>query len=341
MNIMISINRDYMKYACIMLMSLKEHHKDMLLSVYILHNELTDEDFMMMDEIIGSEGIELIPVFIPEGTVRDFQIGEWPESAAYRLLVTDLFAGSLERILHLDVDILIMGDISGFYNTSFEDNYLVGCEDFLADEERRRKCQKFGKDENACLLNSGVLMFNIPKLSEDGFYYRVYVDILKKYPNIQIEYPDQDMLNLLFSDKTKYMDRIKYNYNPLSYKKNDQEHFYDSLEELEKNCSIIHMISGTKSWVNVIKTASDDLWWEYAKRTPFYADMKKEHIRAMLRREQKVNDIGRNRLNQLIQSMDSEEKLAETEELLYYILGQEFEMIDLLGRHIDVGDKQK
>lgn len=338
MNIMISINRDFMKYACVMLMSLKEHHKDILLSVYILHNELKDEDFQRMDNIIGSEGIELIPVFIPKGTVKDFQIGEWPEEAAYRLLVTDLFAGSLDRILHLDVDILITGDISEFYNTPFEEHYLVACDDFLSDEERRQKCRKFGKDEGSCLFNSGVLLFNIPKLSEDGFYYAVYADILQKYPNIQIEYPDQDLLNLLFCDKTKYMDRIKYNYIPMAYKMNDPEHFYDSLEELERNCSVIHMVSGTKSWMNGIKMVVDELWWQYAERTPFYTDIKLEHIQAMLRKEQKVNDVNHRKLDQLIQVMDSREKLLEVEEILYHMLGQEFEMLDLLNRYGYKGD---
>lgn len=339
MNIMISIDHEYMKYACIMLMSLKEHHKGVLLSVYILHNELTDEDFQQMDEIIGSEGIELIPVFIPKGIVEDFQIGEWPEEAAYRLLVADLFGNSLERILHLDVDILVTGDISEFYNTPFEGNYLVACDDFLSDEERRQKCSRFGKDEGACLFNSGVVLFNVSKLSEDGFYYAVYADILKKYPNIQIEYPDQDMLNMLFCDKTKYMDRIKYNYIPLACKKNDKEHFYDSPEELKKNCSIIHMISGTKSWVNVIKMAADDLWWEYAKRTPFYTDMKLGHVQAMFRREQKVNHVNHDRLGQLMQSVDSQEKLLKLEEMLYDILEQESEMIGLLNEHNYKGEQ--
>ena len=332
MNIMISINRDYMKYACVMLMSLKEHHKGILLSVYILHSELTDEDFMMMDEIIGSEGIELIPVFIPEGTVKDFQIGDWPEAAAYRLLVTDLF-GSLDRILHLDVDILITGNISEFYNTPFDDQYLVGCEDFLTNEARRQKCRLFGKNENTLFFNSGILLFNISKLSEDGFCYAVYADILKKYPNIKIEYPDQDLLNLLFCNKTKYADRIRYNYSPLYYKMNDKEHFYECPEKLKRNCNIIHMLSGTKPWTNVSKTAADDLWWEYAERTPFYTEMKREHVRAMLRREEKVNDIIHDKLNQLIQSMDSKEEQPEMEAILYDILEREFEVIELLNRH--------
>lgn len=330
MNIMISINRDYVKYACIMLMSLKQHHKDILLSVYILHNELTDEDFQQMDEIIGPEGIELIPVFIPEGTVRDFQIGDWPEVNAYRLLAADLFGGSLDRILHLDVDILITGDISEFYNTPFDDNYLVACPDYLSDDERRQKCRQYGKDDDAVFFNAGVLLFNISKLSSEGFYYSVYADIRKKYPNIKIEYPDQDMLNLLFGGKTKHADRIRYNYSPLYYKMNDREHSYDSPQELEQNCSIVHMISGTKSWINASKTAVDDLWWGYAKRTPFYHDMKAGHIQSMIHKEQRLHSIIEDKIKKINEDMDSEQILDDVEELLYQMLDRGFAIMEKL-----------
>lgn len=332
MNIMISINREYIGYACVMLMSLKEHHKGILLSVYILHNELQDEDFQRMDEIIGSEGIELIPVYIPEGTVKEFQIGDWPEAAAYRLLAADLFAGTLERILHLDADILITGDISEFYNMPFEENYFVACEDYLLDFARRDKCRALARDENTSFFNSGVLLFNIPKLSADGFYYSVYAEILKKYPDIPIAFPDQDMLNLLFCDKTKYMDRIKYNYAPFFYQTYDKEHFYDSPEELKENCHVIHMMRGYKPWENINRAAVDKLWWEYAKQTPFYLDMKREHIRTMLYKEQKLIQLIESRLTQAVQKTEFEKDVLEIEKLLYQILERGIGITDMLGR---------
>lgn len=331
MNIMISINRDYMKYACIMLMSLKEHHKGILLSVYILHNELKDEDFLQMDEIIGSEGIELIPVFIPGGTVKDFRIGNWPEAAAYRLLVTDLF-GDLERMLHLDVDILITGDISEFYNTPFEDYYLVACDDFLTVEEKLRNCKRLGKDETARLFNSGVMLFNIPKLAADGFYYEVYADILRRYPHIKMEFPDQDMLNLLFSDKTKYMDRIKYNYAPFFCMIGDREHYYDSQEELEENCHIIHMYGGSKPWENINRMAADKLWWEYAKRTPFYLEIKTKHVQSMLHKEQKMNRILDEEIRGIRDRANAKQILDMAEEMLYRTIEDEFGLIEQLDK---------
>lgn len=331
MNIMISINREYMKYACVMLMSLKQHHKDVLLSVYILHSELTGEDFQKMDEIIGSEGIELIPVFIPKGTVKEFQIGNWPEEAAYRLLATDLFQGSVERILHLDVDTLIMGDISEFYNTPFEEHYLAACEDFLTFDEKRQKCRGFGRDESVRLFNSGVILFNIPKLSADGFCYAVFADILRKYPNIKIEYPDQDILNLLFCDKTKYMDRMKYNYAPFFYKISDSEHFYDSREALAANCRIIHMYGGSKPWENIDRMAADQLWWEYAERTPFYVDMKMKHVQSMLHKEQKINSLLDKQIRESGRDAGAIRQIVEAEGALYQIIERELLLAEQLG----------
>lgn len=329
MNIMISIDRAFIPYACIMLMSLKNYHKDILLSVYILHSELSDEDFLQMDEIIGSEGIELIPVFIPEGTVKDFQIGEWPEAAAFRLLAVDLFADSMERILHLDTDILITGDITQFYHTPFEGNYLAGCEEFLSPKERQRKNRENGRDENMPYFNSGVLLFNLQKLKQDGFYYAFYQEVFRKYQDLKIVYPDQDLLNLIFGSRTKYMDKMRYNYAPFVCKMNDREHFYDSKEELEEHVSIVHMRSGTKPWLNASKLAADEMWWEYAGRTPFYAAMKAQHVQTMLHKERKVNALNHDKLAGLMREADSQEKLPALEEILYRVLEKELAMMEL------------
>ncbi len=296
MNIMISINRKYIPYACVMLMSLKAHHRNTALSVYILHHELTEDDFLRMDEVIGPEGIALIPVYIPEGTTKDFCIGSWPEENAYRLLAADLFAGSMDRILHLDADILITGDIQEFYDTSFDGNYLAACDDFLTEEQRRNKCRQFGKDENARFFNAGVMLFNLDRLAEDGFCYSVYADIRKRYPAIRIEYPDQDMLNLLFNDKTRYLERDRYNYAPYFYQTSVADRYYNTREELESHCSILHMICGSKPWENMIRMAANELWWEYAARTPYYDGMKAYHVRALLDKERQLNDMIRDKV---------------------------------------------
>lgn len=317
MNIMISINRAYMGYACVMLLSLKEHHKNIPLNVYILHNELNDEDFLEMDRIIGSDGISLIPLHIPIGTVKDFQIGNWPEVAAFRLLAADLFDDSVERILHLDVDILITGNITELYNTPFDENYLVACEDFLTADVMQRKNRENCRPDNMKFFNSGILLFNLNKLRNDGIFYSFYQEVLHKYTNLKIEYPDQDVLNLVFGHKVKYADRIKYNYMPFFFKNNDMEHFYDTPKELEQNCCILHMATGNTPWKGIYKMAANELWWEYARKTPFYHEMKLTHIFNMLFMKQEIEKLNNSKLQKDVCNLHSDELAEYIEDLLY------------------------
>ena len=78
--------------------------------------------------------------------------------------------------------------------------------------------------------------------------------------------------------------------------------------------------------------AADQLWWEYAERTPFYEDMKRRHVQAMLHKEQKLNLLVTDRLKQLVGDADTKEDLLAAEDLLFRILELEFSAIDLLDK---------
>lgn len=138
------------------------------------------------------------------------------------------------------------------------------------------------------------------------------------------------MLNLLFNDKTKYIDGTKYNYAPFFYMVYGREPYYDSAEELETNCRIVHMHSGSKPWENVNRMAADELWWKYAARTPFYSDMKMKHIQAMLHKEQKMNNIIDGKIKKISESVNSAQVLNDVEELLYQMLEIGFGILERL-----------
>lgn len=139
-------------------------------------------------------------------------------------------------------------------------------------------------------------------------------------------------MNLLFCDKIKYMDRIRYNYVPFFYKINDREHFYDSAEEIERNCRIVHMIRGSKPWENMVRMAADELWWAYAERTRFYMDMKIKHVRAMLHKEQKMNMLIHNKMDEIIRENKAREEIPKVEAMLSALLEREFEITDQLNK---------
>ena len=91
-------------------------------------------------------------------------------------------------------------------------------------------------------------------------------------------------------------------------------------------------MGASKPWETTSRAAVDELWWEYAKRTPFYYEMRMQHILTMIRKEQKVNALIEDKLKRILQNMKSEEDMPAIEELLYQKLEKEFLIADELEK---------
>ena len=121
-----------------------------------------------------------------------------------RLLIPRLFP-KLDRALYVDCDTLCLGDISDFYNTDFEDNYLLAVRGI-----------KYSDTQASQLgipyyINSGVLMFNIPLMNKENYFQQIK-DKWKDSLGKQVPYSaDETIINWCFHDKIKLMSE-KYNY---------------------------------------------------------------------------------------------------------------------------------
>ena len=81
--------------------------------------------------------------------------------AAYYRLVTPVFINA-DRLIHLDGDTLTFSDLNEMYNLDFNDNYILGIYDILAD----------GVDylglRSEIYINSGTILLNLKKLRDDN-----------------------------------------------------------------------------------------------------------------------------------------------------------------------------
>lgn len=102
----------------------------------------------------------------------------WTYMAMMRLVFTKLLPND-NRVLYLDVDTIVWGDISELWATSLNGNYIMG-----ALEPDRSKI-------NVPYLNSGVLMMNLAWLRRDGLDDKM-IEMINTIP---FPFPDQDVLN--------------------------------------------------------------------------------------------------------------------------------------------------
>ena len=161
-------------------------------STFIVYHLLCTSDFSELSIIIFkslfihfSNNLEMIFYNMGNIFLNDIQKKEY--SANYFRLFTPLIINE-DRIIHLDADSLIFSDLKEMYDLDFNDNYVLGFYDVIAD----------GVDylgiESSKYINTGVILFNLKKLRNDKKFIEI-IALLNK--NIELRKYDQDVINYL------------------------------------------------------------------------------------------------------------------------------------------------
>ncbi|MDE6728912.1 MAG: hypothetical protein K2J80_13410, partial [Oscillospiraceae bacterium] len=247
----------------------------------------------------------------------------------YMFEAAGLLPGNVDRILYLDIDTIVLGDISLLYSDDFD-----GCYFMAAEENCKRKCSDFAsfdkKHKQPALFNSGVLMMNIPELRACKIDKDFFLDQVKNMPD-ENYFADQGLLNYCFWDKTKYVPA--YNWNHTTYQEqsfnemltcgeSERVLFNEAYSEQkydirETGIKIVHFTVSDKPW-NVYLNPSGEAfgklvpaevkpliiqyyraWWSFAREIPleFYEQLlinafEKERVN----REKRCSDL-KNALN--------------------------------------------
>lgn len=172
----------------------------------------------------------------------------------YRLFIASLFP-QYDKIVYLDCDLIVLGNISKLYNTPIGENILGAVPDQYVcnTEEFRTYAEKaIGVDPNT-YFNAGVLIISLEQFRKN--------DIENKFINLISEYdfdlldPDQAYLNYLCFGKTHHL--------PNGWNKAPTE----TPCEGEKN--IVHYNLYKKPW-QYDDVIDGEYFWQYAASSPFY-----------------------------------------------------------------------
>ncbi|MCI6997549.1 MAG: glycosyltransferase family 8 protein [Eubacterium sp.] len=243
MDIVVSINAEYIDKAKSMLFSMHNYIEEKVI-VWLLNHSLSVSH------------IEAFHSFLTEQCSMEFMIIEVKDSffdsmplvstelfsieTYYRILIPWLLPQRVKRALWLDSDMIITGDISKLYYTDFENKCIVACED-----ERQLDPETRARDKNRLMLskehryfNAGVLLMNNELIRQK--YTVEGILALSQTLKDKIIYADQDILNYLYQNYTLYEDYHIYNCNA---------HLFEVMSDKEaQSVRIIHYYGPLKPW---------------------------------------------------------------------------------------------
>lgn len=183
-----------------------------------------------------------------------FSLATW-----YRLFIQSLFP-QYDKVLYLDCDIIVLGDISKLYNTELGNNLLgaARCHIVSDHEVFGEYAEKFCGVPRQNYLQAGILVMNLKEFRkrdlENKFLY-----LINKY-NFDVIDPDQGYLNAMCCGSVKML--------PNGWNKEAIP------APLEGKLNIVHYALYKKPW-QYDDVFNKEYFWEYAKISPFYEEILK------------------------------------------------------------------
>ncbi len=269
MNIAVSLNRNFFYCTYVMLTSLYENNSDSAITVYILHSELTDGQIDAFEQLARQHGGQVQSVFVDRSLFSEGLMitAEWSIETYYRLLMADALPQEVERILYLDGDIIVNGNIRDFYDLDFEDKLLGVCMETEKNMENQpqlnsRMFEKLLK-QGFYYFNAGVMLWNL-KAIRGHYTFADYMKVAEEYADVLVT-PDQDILNYCYWNKGKYVESAVYNQFS-----RDAHYEGKTYQKIREQTRIVHFASA-KPWnANNLHFDIEQLWWDYAQKTPYY-----------------------------------------------------------------------
>lgn len=249
MNILVAINKKYVRQLNILLNSIKYSNPDESFNIYILHRNLDKEDMENVTENLDLSKFKISDIKIPKCEIDKFPALEkrYPEEIYFRLYASKYLPKEIDRVLYLDADTLVVNNLKEFYETDFESNFYV------AATHIRKMLHKFNEirldiKEDEPYINTGVLLINLKELRKIQIEKKV-VDFIKSKKN-RLLLPDQDVIVTLFGDKIKVVDELKYNLGERTWKLYNLNNPKNkiTLKWIRKNTVIIHYYGRNKPW---------------------------------------------------------------------------------------------
>lgn len=197
MKVMYTCDNNYVWLMGISTISLFENNQGIKeLKVYLLGENISEENKNELKTIGEKYGREVEIIDVPKLNIPPSLVSaRWPLSAFTRLFSGVILPADVERILYLDCDTIISGNLSELDNVDFNGNIAMGVKDCIGGTYKKN----VGLDFNSLYINAGVILFNLDELRKVNINVEIE-NYMGKYEKL-INYADQDILNGMFKGR--------------------------------------------------------------------------------------------------------------------------------------------
>ena len=239
-HILLCGDKNYVKYVGVTLTSTVISFPDGKLNFHIFVDDINEIDLQKLQQTADKYQININVYFINLNIIDKFSTdmagNDHISVAAYfRFIAFGALQDICDKVLYLDSDILVRGDIGCFWNTDLGDKIAV----VIADAHGKKQINRVGVDK---YFNSGVMFVDINKWNENS-----YSELcIRKASETVWRFLDQDVLNIVLDKKFVCLPK-EYNFQ-YSLSRLIDNSAKPNEEKLSVSILIVHFIGASKPW---------------------------------------------------------------------------------------------
>lgn len=253
LNICYSTNEDFARHMAVSITSLLENNVHSKIVVHILYSDLSEATKARLSAFENRyKNTKIIFHKIDDSRFEKFglTIEHITKETYFRYMIADVLP-DIDRVLYLDGDTIVNGDISELFDTDLTNYYCAGVSDIYIESVGYKKT--LGLD--GLYINAGVIFFNLDEMRKTNIAEKLF----KLTAENNFKYQDQDAINIAFNGKMRELDCV---YN---FKRAHQKAFPEKIP----SAKIVHYVGPNKPWRKFSLNRVKILWYKYESLSPY------------------------------------------------------------------------
>ena len=245
-------NESFAPYMAVSIASLLENNASRGVVVHILHSDLSEATKTRLSAFeTRYKNAKIVFHKIDDSRFERFglTIGHITKETYFRYMIAEVLP-NISRVLYLDGDTIVNGDICELFDTDLTNCYCAGVSDIYIESVGYKKT--LGLD--GLYINAGVILFNLDEMRKTNIAEKLF----KLTAENNFKYQDQDAINVAFNGKIKELDCV---YN---FKRAHQKAFPEKVS----SAKIIHYVGPNKPWKKFSLNRLKRLYYRYKKLSP-------------------------------------------------------------------------
>lgn len=257
-------NPEFFQHLAVTLASLYETNADNIFDIHVISSRPDAEAEAKLCRSLETSGADRPNIsYVSWEDERTWFTSYHIRTEAYaRILAPRVLGEDIGRVLYLDCDIVVTGDLQPLWNIDLGDCVAAAAPDPFG----RPRRGPLGLPRDAVYFNSGVLLMDLRRWREQGLTERLAAYIRRAGDRLVCH--DQDAINAVLHGLIKVLD-YRWNVQAAFFTRRRLRGFADrdSIVAATRAPSIIHYTSARKPWMFVMATPRKRLYWRYLRKT--------------------------------------------------------------------------